>query len=125
MSVTDVPSAKAALAAAVAAGQVGAAQQVPADPNLVAAITAAQETLAWLNERADMIGDLASTPTVQDMVNNAIDGVYNALSVNPGAPGAVAHLALWDQAKPYLPWIAGGAALVLGYALLFHRRGRR
>jgi len=127
MADVTVSDAKTDLANTISFAQI-AAQNAPAGHPVFAAIQQAQDTLAWLNQNEGIIPPtLADTPRVAQMVQDAISNVYDATGTITTDPSKALPATIWQtatQAFSSWGWVAGGAALLVGFAWWFQGRRR-
>ncbi len=129
MNSTTVSGAKAELADAISFGQIAIQGAVGTSgyQALADAIQQGQETLQWINDNENLTPpSLDDSPRVRDMIANAIEAITASAANVKTSPDAPLFKTMFPAASTLSwGWIAGGAALLVGFALLFHEGGGR
>lgn len=120
---TSVQSAVANVQAAIEVGEL-VAQRAPYGHPIFAALERGREVLAWLENEAVFMQSGVG-PRVQQLAQQAIDGIYDANVTVRNDPNQPLSATIWPKVKalPW-PWIGAGAAALVVVAILFQRRGR-
>jgi len=121
MNATTLQDARTELASTISFAQIalqGVAQGSDAYAAVAQAITDGQQTLGWLADNAGIIPpNLADAPNTRDKIAAAIDEINGAVADNVKQdPAAALFKTIFPSVSPGSPWpwIAGGAAVLVG-----------
>lgn len=124
---TDATDAERQLQEAIDLGQL-TAQHAPAGHAIFAALERAGQVLEAVQDEEASIGPaLVPGTRTYSMIDEAIDGIYDAAANVRNVPDAPLPRTLFSLPQVTIPWLeigAAGAALAVGW-YLFQRRGRR